>query len=95
MMGVGERENPFIKSYDDATDMILDMVEVAHDTFHFLMERYGDEYKVRNLIGFLTTFTSIVLMKDNISLDDYINALTSTYYWITLMRELGRRWLHG
>jgi len=88
-MAQEEVKNPFLKNYgDDVDELIKDMAEVSVEVIDFLEKRYGDAYKLKNLMGFIHVFTCIVLLKEEVPLDYYVEGLEAMYNWLAGLRKL-------
>jgi hypothetical protein len=84
-----EFQSPFLKNYgDDVDELVKDMAEVSVEVFDFLEKRYGDAYKLKNLIGFIHVFTCVVLLKEEVPLDRYVEGLEAMYNWLAGLRKL-------
>jgi hypothetical protein len=86
---MSEEESPLLKDYTNKIDeLITDMAGVCCEVIDFLAKRYGDAYKLNNLIAFTHVFTCITLLKYGVPLDRYIEGLKAMYDWLAGLRKL-------
>jgi hypothetical protein len=76
-------ESPLLKDYrGDLKQIVFDMAEVCDEVMDFLKRRYGESYRVGNMVIFLQLLTASLLLFNGISVDKYVAGLTTFYEFL-------------